>query len=199
MSQDAIYRLLLAGCALAVAAALVACTDGDNGSGNGGGSEDSQAPAASPTPLALDDWVEQVCALAVEAADTLDVPGPEDPETLSLQERKQRAADVLTPRARALKETGQDISRLEPPEEAAEFNEVLRITMLDVASIWQDLVTEAEQSESAERLNQANDVFIQGQNEADAAVLAAYDALDDETAAALSEPEDCGVLNEIRS
>ena len=197
MNHHAIQRLLVAGCALAVVAALVACTNGGD-SGNGD-SEDSPAPAASPTPLALDDWVDQVCALAVEAADTLDVPGPEDPETLTLAERKQRAAEVLAPRARALEETGQDISRLEPPQEAAEFNEVLRITMLDVASVWTDLVNEAEQAESDERLNQANDVFVQGQNEADAAVIAAYDALDDETTAALSEPEDCGILNDIRS
>ena len=187
-------RPLFVCCALALAVALVACGDGD-----GGG--DRQSPAASPgdAALSVEAWAGQVCALSVKAADTLDVPGPEDPETLALDQRKQRAADVLAPLAQALGVTAQDLADLQPPAAAAELHDVLRTTMADISLAWQDLVDAAERAESSEELNAANDVLIQAQNEADAAVIAAYHVLDREVTAALSEPEDCGILNEIRS
>jgi hypothetical protein len=112
---------------------------------------------------------------------------------------KQRAAEVLAPRAEALGATADEIAALEPPEGAAGFHEVLQTTMAAVSSAWLDLVDVAERAESAEEIDAANNVFIQAQNEADAAVIAAYHVLDKEVTAALSQPEDCGILNEIRS
>jgi hypothetical protein len=148
--------------------------------------------------LTVEAWAEEVCALSVEAANTLDTPNPVDPATLTLEERKQRATEVLAPRARALGETAQQVRALQPPPAAAEFHEVLHATMADVSGAWLDLVDGADRAASADELNAANEIFIQAQDEADAQVIAAYEALDDEVTAALSQPEDCGVLNEIR-
>ena len=66
---------------LALAVALVACGDGDTG-----GNRQSPTASLEPTALTVADWADQVCALAVEAG--LDVPGTDDPSTLTLDERK---------------------------------------------------------------------------------------------------------------
>jgi len=196
MSRNTIHRLLVAASVVAAAASLFACSGG----GSGNGSEGRQTPALSPLPaLALVDWAERVCALSVEAAGTLDPPAVGDPETPTLAERKQRAAEVLAPRAEALAGTAQELAGLQPPEPAAGFHETLQTTMAGIAAAWQDLVDAAEQAQSGEKIDAANGVWTQAQNEADAAVIAAYDRLDDETTAALSQPEDCGILNQIRS
>lgn len=175
-------RSLFAFSLLALSAALVACDDGDTGG------------ATAPT---VADWADRVCALSVEAADTLDTP--EAPAALTLEERKQRAAEVLAPRAQALGETAQELFALQPPQPAAEFHEVLHTTMADISGAWLDLVDAAGRAESADELDAANEIFIQAQDDADAEVIAAYEALDDQVTAALSQPEDCGILNEIRS
>jgi hypothetical protein len=190
-----IGRRLLAAClALGLAVALLACSDDD-----GGG--DGASPAASPeaTPLTMAEWAVQVCAFSVEAADTLDVPGTDDPSTLTLEEREERAADVLAPRAEALSETAEDIAALEPPEEAAGFNAVIATTMADVAAAWLDLVAVAETARTGDDLDTANQAFLNTQNEADRDVIAAYQSLGADAKAAVSQEEDCGVLNDIRS
>ena len=189
------FRSLLACSVLALFATLVACGDGDNAGSR-------QSPTAGPgdaTALPVPAWVDQVCALAVEAANTLNTPGPTVPVTPTLEERKQRATDVLAPRARALAETARKIRALQPPEPAGEFHEVLQTTMADISSAWLDLVDAADRAESSDQIDAANATFIQAQDNADAMVIAAYQALDAEVTAALSQPEDCGILNEIRS
>jgi len=185
---------LLACSILALAVALVACDD-DGGDGDGA------SPAASPeaTALTVADWADQVCALAVEAADTLDVPDTEDPSALTLEERKQRASEVLAPRAEALGETADQIAALEPPQPAAEFHEVLHTTMADISIAWLDLVDVADRAQSGVQIDAGNETFMQAQDVADAEVVDAYEALGADVTAALSQPEDCGILNEIRS
>lgn len=168
---------------LALAAAFVACGGGDTGGGR----------------LALDDWADQVCALSVDAAATLDARGPEDPSALSLDERKLRAAEVLAPRARALAATAVDLSDLRPPKAAAGFHDTLYTTMADVYGAWLALVDEAVRAETTEQIDAANALFIQAQTVADAEVVAAYEALDEQVKAALSQPASCGILDEIRS
>ena len=189
------FRSLFKCPVLALTVALVACGDGDS-AGN------RQSPTAGPgdaTALTVTAWVDQVCALAVEAADALGAAGAVNPEAMSLEERKQRAAEVLTPLAEALGVTAQDLAGLHPPEPAGEFHEALQTTMADISSAWLDLVDAADRAESSDQIDAANATFIQAQDNADAKVIAAYQSLDAEVTAALSRPEDCGILNEIRS
>ena len=189
------FRSLFGCTVLALTVALVACGAGDK-AGN------RQSPTAGPgdaTALPVTAWVDQVCALAVEAANTLNTPSPGVPGTPALEERRQRATDVLAPRAEALGTTADKIAALEPPQAAAGFHEALQTTMAAVSSAWLALVDVAGRAESAEELDAANETFIQAQDNADAKVIAAYDALDRQVAAALSQPEDCGILNGIRS
>lgn len=161
---------------------------------------DDDAPVASPLrTLTLTEWSEDLCALSAVAADTLDVAGPKNPETLTLEERKQRAADILAPRAASLTTTAEAVSALQAPGAAAAFQEVFESTMSDVAAGWQDLVDAAARAQSFGELDAANGAWLQVQDEADGSVIAAYRNLDDQTTAALVQPEDCGILNEIGS
>lgn len=186
-------RSLIAASILALSLGILGCGDDDR--------DTSPTPTASPTaaPLSLTEWARQACAFAVQAADTENIPGPQDPSTLSFEERKQRAADVLAPRADALAETAQAIAALHPPESAAAFHGVFHMTMSDVAAAWHTLVDTAAQAQTAAELDGANEVYIQAQASADARVITAYDALANEVTAALATPVDCGVLNDVRS
>jgi hypothetical protein len=187
------FRSLQACSVLALIGALVACGNGDN---------DRAKPAATPSAaaaLTLDVWADKVCALAVEAADTLGAAGPVNAEAMSLEERKQRAAEVLAPLAKSLGATADELAALEPPEAAADFYDVMQTTMADISSAWLELVAAAGAAQSGAEIDAANEAWTQAQDAADAEVVAAYEALDSEVTAALSQPEDCGILNDIRS
>jgi len=173
MGRGVINRLFVAVCAVAFAAATFACADGSSVGDNEGG----EAPVACPLPpLALVEWAQRACALSEEAIDTLDVPGSEDPKTLTLAEGKVRAAEVLAPRAGALLQIAAKLRDVQPPQAAAGLHDALQTTIADVAAAWQDLVRAAEQADSTAELDAADAVFIQAQNEADAAVLAVFDS-----------------------
>ena len=175
-------------------AALFACGD-DSADSNRASPTSSPSGAAA---LSVSDWANQVCALSVQAANTLDT-SPDDPATLTLDERKQRAAEVLAPRAQALGKTARELSALQAPGPAAAFHEVLHTSMARVSAAWLDLVDEAGRVESADQLNAANQIFIQAQDQADAEVIAAYEALADQVTVALLLLQDCGILNDVRS
>jgi hypothetical protein len=190
-------RFLFVGCVFTVAlvAALAACSEDE-------GDSDRAKLAGSPSAAAtinLDVWADKVCALAVEAADTLDAAGAANPGAMSLEERKQRAAEVLAPLAKSLGATADEFAALEPPEAAADFYEVMQTTMADVSSAWLDLVAAAGAAQSDADIDAANEAWTQAQEDADAAVVASYATLDAEAKEALSLPEDCGILNEVRS
>lgn len=187
------YRPLFACSVLVLNGALFACGGGDDNSGT----SQTASPVAA-TPPTVTQWAEQVCALSVEAADALKTD-PVDTSVMSLAERKQRAAEVLAPRAATLRDVAREISGLQSPQLTAEFHTVLHTTMADVAAAWQRLVDTAESAQSIDELNAANDVFTQAQDQADVKVVVAYGALDGQATAALSQPADCGVLNNIRT
>jgi hypothetical protein len=187
------YRPLFACSVLAVSGALFGCGGNDDKSG--------QSPTASPavtTPLTVTQWAEQVCTLSVDAADALNTD-PVDTSVMSLDERRQRAAEVLAPRAATLGDVAREISGLQSLQLTAEFHTVLHTTMADVAAAWQRLVDTAKNAQSVDELNAANDAFTHAQDLADAKVVIAYGALDGQATAALSQPADCGVLNNIRT
>jgi hypothetical protein len=145
----------------------------------------------------LDAWAQELCVLSADAAEQLAVPEA-SPPAVTLEERVQRAMDVLKPRAEALDMTANAIGALNAPAAAVEFNETVHSTMSDVAAGWLDLVAAAEEAESTQDLDAANTVWIERQTAADSEVATAYQQLDADVSDALAQPADCGVLNEVR-
>jgi hypothetical protein len=73
--------------------------------------------------------------------------------------------------------------------------------MAVIATAWAGMVNAAEFG-SKEEINAANDVFVQAQNEATVDLKSHYTnnwVMNDEIRAALSQPQDCGILNPVRS
>lgn len=165
---------------------------------------DRVPPSATPTPtpLSMDDWAERVCALAVEVADTLDVPDRESQGTLA--ERKQWVAGTVAPRAEALALIEEDIAALQPPPEVAEFSGSFidyhadfQLTVNRIVRAWRELVDTAEEAQSTEEIEAASIAFFRAKREAIARMMTFDNAwlVSGEMKDALSQPRDCGFLH----
>jgi len=189
-------RMLVAAGLLAVAAVLLAACS------------DSAPPPATPTPtpLSLDDWAEQFCALSAEAADTLDVPAPEDPETLTLEERREWVFEVVAPRVEALDGTAEELAAMHQPlavvDDAQGFLDIHEMLLPELGRITAALSRVVYAAKyGTEEINTAYDRFVRVQNEVVESLESYYCnnwVVSDETRAALSQPQDCGLLNGIR-
>lgn len=193
-------RLTLVVATLAAAAALIATSCGGNGDQDS--SRDSPSALGSPTPLSMDDWAEQVCALAAAVDDNLDVPDKEMQGTLT--ERRQWVAEIVAPRAEELALIEEDIATLHPPNEVVEFagtftnyHDDFRLTVNSIVGAWQELVDTAEEAQSTGEINAASIAFARAKREAIEGMTPLDQAwlVSDNMRKALSEPQDCGFLH----
>ncbi len=154
--------------------------------------------------LTVAEWGKQVCALSVKAAAALDVPGVGSPEVLTLTARKERAAEVLAPRANALAAAAAELAAIQLPRAVqassgtfANYHAVLQRTIADLATAWQALVNSAASARSAEEINAANVVLMRADDKADQTLDLVGNPylVSGEMRKALAEPEDCGILN----
>lgn len=178
--------------------------------GNGGQSSPTgslpEEPSGAPAQLSLVDWAERICALSAEAAGTLDVPDPENADAMTLGDRKRWVAEVLAPRVEALSKTADEMDRVRPPSTVAtaagefqDFHRLLQLSLADIAAAMGGVVVAAKFG-SEEEVRAANDVFIRAQAEVIDSLYGAWVWLtDDEMRAALGQPEDCGVVSEVRA
>lgn len=150
----------------------------------------------------MTEWGKQVCALSVKAAGALDVPGLVSPATLTLEARKQRAAEVLAPRAAALAAAAEELAAVQPPKEVEEFSgtftnyhAALQRTIADLAMAWQNLVNSAASAQSEDEINAANEVLMRADDNGDQTILLNPWSVSNDMRAALTAPEDCGILN----
>ena len=86
-------------------------------------------------------------------------------------------------------------------EEAfGDFHRALQSELDNIARAWANVVDVAAQAQSAEEINAAETVFIRTHGELADSLAAAWfwHVKYDEIRAALSQPLDCGILNQIR-
>jgi len=199
------FSLILATFAAAAALLATSCA------GNGDNDSPTGSPPAAGSPSAtlsfkemwlLGAWGERVCALAVEVADTLDVPDTESQGTLA--ERKQWVAEIVAPRVEELALIEEDIAILQPPDEVVEFSgsftnyhDAFRRTVNIIAGAWQALVDTVGEAQSAEEVDTASVAFARAKQQAMAEMLTFDNAylVSREMKDALSQPKDCGFLH----
>jgi len=186
--------------------AVLSTSCGGNGSQGTPTERPSEEPSGDLPQLSLVDWAERVCALSAEASDTLDIPGPENAEAMTLGDHRRWVAEVMAPRAEALSNTANEMGSLQPPGTVAraagefqDFHRLLQASLADIAAALGGVVVAAKFG-SEEEVNAANDVFIRAQAEVIDSLYGAWVWLtDDEMRAALGQPRDCGVVSEVRA
>ena len=167
---------LLAAIVALLLASAAACGDGD----------DAEA-------VDLPTWASRVCEAGQRFADAIEASRDDrNPQSLPLEERKERAVRLGRAEIDAAKALGKDLRALEPPEEAREFHRAMIRNADELAAAVEEQIDAIAKATAAQQIGVANASVRFRLDGSDRELEAAANLMPDSVVAALANEQACG-------